>query len=55
VVAIDAAALGPFEKKAHGRGREKEESFSILVVISLVGTFWGKSLKLLPPDVIFYS
>jgi len=42
--AIDAAALG--------HGREKEV-FSILVVISVVGTISGKSLKLLPPDVIF--
>jgi len=31
----------------------KQEVFSILVVISLVGTISGKSLKLLPPDVIF--
>ena len=44
--AIDAAALG--------HGREKEV-FSILVVISVVGTISGKSLKLLPPDVIFYN
>ena len=40
--AIDAAALG--------HGREKEV-FSILVVISVVGTISGKSLKLLLPDV----
>jgi len=50
--AIDAAALGQFKKQAHGRGREKEV-LSILVVISLVDTTSGKSLKLLPPDVIF--
>jgi len=43
VGAIDAAALGPFKKSAHGRGREKEV-FSILVVISLVGTISGKSV-----------
>jgi len=52
VDAIDAAALGPFKKQAHGHGREKEV-FSVLVVISTVGTISGKSLKLLPPDVIF--
>jgi len=47
--------LGPFKKQAHGHGQEDEKSlfFSILVVISLVGTVSGKSLKLLPPDVIF--
>ena len=44
---------------AHSRNRptatdeEKKKVFSILVVISLVGTISGKSLKLLPPDVIF--
>jgi len=32
-------------------GREKEKS--VLVVISLVGTISGKSLKFLPPDSIF--
>jgi len=52
VGAVDAAALDPFKKLAHGHGREKE-AFSILVVISLLGTVSGKSLKLLPPDVIF--
>ena len=31
----------------------KRKVFSILVVISLVGTISGKSLKLLPPDIIF--
>jgi len=54
VGAIDAAALGPFKKQAHGHIREKEV-FSILVVISLLDTISGKSLKLLPPDVIFQS
>jgi len=44
VGAIDAAALGPFKKQAHGHGREKV--FSILVAISLVGAISGKSLKL---------
>jgi len=29
VGAIDAAALGPFEKQAHGHGRENEKVFSI--------------------------
>jgi len=42
---FDAAALGPFKKYDHGQGQEKE--------ISLFGTISGKSLKLLPPDVIF--
>jgi len=37
VGAIDAAALDPFKKQAHGNGRE-QQVFSILVVISLVGT-----------------
>jgi len=37
VGAVDAAALGPFKKNAHGHRREKEV-FAILVVISLVGT-----------------
>ena len=50
--AIDEAALRPFKKQVHGHGREKEV-FSVLVVISLVGTVSGKALKLLPPDVIF--
>jgi len=48
--------LDPFKKEAHGHGRENEKSrglVSALVVISPVGTISGKSLKLLPPDVIF--
>ena len=49
--AIDAAALGPFKKQAADEKTGKV--FSILVVISLVCTISGKSLKLLPPDVIF--
>jgi len=44
VAAIDAASLGPSLKK-----------FSVLVVISLQLVVSGKSLKLLPPDVIFLS
>jgi len=55
VGAIAAAALGQSKKWAHGHGRQKREKsiFSILVVISqVVGTISGKSLKLLPPDVI---
>jgi len=53
VGAIDAAASGPFKKQAHGHGRENEKSLlCIFVVIALVGTISGKSLKLLPPDVI---
>ena len=35
-------------------GRQKEV-FSILIVIFVIGTISGKSLKLLPPDVIFYN
>jgi len=54
--AIDAAALGPFNKPTVADDRdEKRKVFSILVVISVVSTISGKSLKLLPPDVIFYS
>jgi len=34
---------------------KKKSLLYILVVISLVGTISGKSLKLLPPDVIFKS
>ena len=52
--AIDAAALRPFNKQARGHGRENDKRFRyILVVISLVGTISGKSLKPLPLDVIF--
>jgi len=47
VGAIDAAALGPRSRT------RKRKVFSILVVISLVGTIPGKSLKLLRPDVVF--
>jgi len=54
VGAIDAAALGPFKKWAHGHGPENDKSFLyILVVISDDGTISGKSLILMPPDVIF--
>ena len=45
--------LGPFKKQAGTAARTRKKVFSILVVISLVGTFKGKSLKLLPPYVIF--
>jgi len=44
---------------AHSRNRptatdeKTRKTFSISVVISPVGTISGKSLKLLPPDVIF--
>jgi len=52
------------ERKRDGRGREEGEGKGFVgpisncflrawVVISLVGTISGKSLKLLPPDVIF--
>jgi len=46
---------------AHSRNRptatdeKKRKIFSILVAISLFGTILGKSLKLLPPDVIFFK
>ena len=36
-------------------GGRQEEVFSILVVFFAVGTISGKSLKLLPAGVIFYS
>jgi len=55
VGAIDAAALGPLKKQAHGHGREKEKKLLYFGCDSLVGTISGKSLKLLTPDVIFYS
>jgi len=56
VGAIDAAALGPFKKYAHGHGREKRKVFSILVVIFLVGTISEKIIKIvLPQDVMFKS
>jgi len=42
VGAIDAAALGPFKKQAHGPRTRKRKIFSILVVIFLVGTISGK-------------
>ena len=55
VGAIDAAALGPFKKQAHGHGRENEKSLLCFGCNFLVGTISRKSFKLLPPDVIFYS
>jgi len=45
--AIDDAAQRPFRKYTHGHGREKE------LLLYMVDTISGKSLKLLPPDVIF--
>jgi len=52
--AIDAAALRPFNKQAHGHARENEKSLLyISVVISLVGIISEKLLKSLPPDVVF--
>jgi len=54
VGAIDAAALGPFKKWAHGHGPENEKSLIyFLVAISEDGTISVKSLILLPKDVIF--
>jgi len=54
---FDAAALGSFSDSRNRRPTATDEKtrkmFSILVVISPVGTISGKSLKLLPPDVIF--
>jgi len=51
VGAIDAAALGPFKN----RPTATDEKSSLLCsgLIYLFGTLSGKSLKLLPPDVIF--
>jgi len=48
-IAVDAAELGPFKTYAHGHGRENEKNLKIF----LLGTVSGKSLRLLPPDVIF--
>jgi len=45
VGAVDAAALGPFKKQAHCHGQENRKVFSVLVVISLVGTISRKPLK----------
>jgi len=45
VGAVDAAALGSFNKQTHGHGREKEV-FSILVLISLFGTISTKIIKI---------
>jgi len=52
VGAIGVAAPA-HSRKAHSHGREKEELFYILTVISLVGTISGKSLKLLQLNAIF--
>jgi len=47
------------QHQAHSRNsptatdKKSRKVFSILVVISLVGTISGKSLKLSPPNVIF--
>ena len=54
--AIDAAALGPFKKQAHGHGREKEKSSLFGCDFSAVSTIsegsqrggeqkWGKGGK----------
>jgi len=51
VGAVDAAALGPSRNRLTATDEKKKSS--ILDVIFLVGTISGKSLKLLPPDVIF--
>ena len=54
VGAIDAAALGPLKKSVTAADEKTRKVFCIiLVVISVVGTVSGESLKLLPPDVIF--
>ena len=47
---VKMGALGPLEI---GPRTRKRKVFSILVVISLVGTIWVSSFRLLPPDVIF--
>jgi len=54
VGAIDAAAVGPFKKYAPTATDEKTRKvFSVLVEISVVCTIFGKSFKLLLPNVIF--
>jgi len=50
VDAIDAAALGPLKTTATD---EKKKNLLYFSSDYLVGTISGKSLKLLPPDVIF--
>jgi len=53
VGASDAAALRPFKKQVHGHGRDNEKN---LVYFGRDFSGWynfGKSPKLLPPDVVF--
>jgi len=46
VAAIDAAALGPFKKEAHGHGREKEKS-SLYFGCDFSGWYYfGKIIKI---------
>ena len=40
-------------KRSTATDEKARKAFSIVVVISLFGTVSGKSLKQLPPDVIF--
>jgi len=54
VAAIDAAAcIGPMHRRNRPTATDEKKVFSVLLVISLVGTISRKSLKLLRPDVIF--
>jgi len=53
VGAVDAAALGPFLKRNGPTATDEKNRKVFLVVIYLVGTISGKSLKLLPPAVTF--
>ena len=50
---IYSAALGPFKNRPTAADEETTKVCSVSVAISLVGRISGKSLKLLPPDVIF--
>jgi len=53
VDAIDVAALGPIGEIGLRPRTRKTKVLFVFVVIFLLGTVSGKSLKLLPPDVTF--
>jgi len=54
VGASDAAALRPFKKQAHGHRRDNEKNYLLYFGRDFSGWYnFGKSLKLLPPDVVF--
>ena len=53
VGAIDATALGPFKKQAHGHGRENEKSL-LYFGCDFSGRYtFGKNIKIVATDVIF--